>query len=74
MARISEIKVTLKDKSFFDKNEQSLELTIRLDEDYPFMSMKTERWDLLDRVPFDKLMDRIMDAFMKAHHSLEGQI
>lgn len=74
MARISEIKVTLKNKTIFDKNEQTLEATIHLDDDYTFMSIKTERWDMLDRVPFDKLTDRIMDAMMKAHHSLEGQI
>ena len=48
MAQISEIKVTLKSKSIFDKNEQQLEAIIHMDDDYPFMSIKTERWDGLD--------------------------
>ena len=73
MAQISEIKVTLKSKSIFDKNEQQLEATIHID-DYPFMSIKTERWDGLDEKSLEDMTDAIFKRIMDAYFLLEKEI
>lgn len=74
MARVSEIKVTLKDKSVFDKEEQSLEITMHMDADYPFCSIKTERWDMLDANGLDAITDSIFKRFLDAYHLSENEI
>ena len=74
MAQISEIKVTLKSKSIFDKNEQQLEATIHMDDNYPFMSIKTERWDGLDEKSLKDMTDAIFTRIMDAYFLLEKEI
>lgn len=74
MARVSEIKVALKDKSIFDGQEQTLEMTMRMDADYPFCSIKTERWDMLDANGLDAITDSIFKRFIDAYHLSENEI
>ena len=68
------MKVTIKDKSIFDENEQSLEITMHMDADYPFCSIKTERWDMLDKNGLDSITDAIFKRFMDAYHLSEKEI
>lgn len=74
MARVSEIKVTIKDKSIFDKNEQSLEVTIDTDKEYPYCYIKTERWDMLDEKGFENIIDSIFKRFLDAYFLSEDEI
>lgn len=68
MAQITEIKVVLQEKTIFSKEDDSLEVIVHLDADYPYLSIKTERW-----VPqnIDEIADEVMDRIMPSYFALE---
>lgn len=71
---VSKISVVLKQKPYYAKEEQKIELTINEDEgDYPFMSIKTERWDMHEK-SFDDFTDKVYEALRIVFDEIEKVI
>lgn len=70
--RIDKVSITISQDTIFDKESQKLEASVVFNDDYPYLSIKTDRWVCFE--PLDEITDKIMSEATSLESNLYKEL